>query len=162
MRFKDKVTIVTGAASGIGKAVAQGFAKEGGIAIILDKLEKEGQNAAEGIEAQGGRAEAMKLDATDGEKVKSAVKTIAEKWGRIDILINNIGWVEVTPFMETDEAIWRKSLDLNLLVPLRFCHEILPYMMKQQYGRIVNIASIAGRMPRPWAVSGWSWTSGSG
>ena len=153
MRFKDKVTIVTGAANGIGKAIAQGFAREGGIVVILDRLEEEARNVAEGIESQGGRAEAMKVEATEGEEVKSVVKKIAEKWGRIDILINDIGWVEIVPFLETDEAIWRKSLDLNLLIPLRFCREVLPYMVKQQYGRIVNIASIAARQPRPMAVA---------
>lgn len=153
MRFKDKVTIVTGAARGIGKATARGFAREGAIVNILDVLEEEARATAREIASQGGRAEAMKVDATRGEEVKSAVKKIADKWGRIDILINNIGWVEVVPFLESDESIWRKSMDLNLLVPLRFCREVLPYMVKQKYGRVINIASIAGRQPRPLAVA---------
>lgn len=153
MRFKDRVTIVTGGASGIGKATAQGFAKEGGTVIILDRLEEEARSTAKGIESQGGKAVAIKVEATEGQEVKSALEKIAEKWGRIDILINNIGSSESVSFLETDEALWRKVLDLNLMVPLFFCRAVLPYMVKQQYGRIVNIASIAGRQPRPMAVA---------
>jgi len=81
------------------------------------------------------------------------VGKIAEEQGRIDILINNLGWSESVPFLESDEALWRKVLDLNLMSTLLCCHAVLPYMMKQQYGRIVNIASIAGRQPRPMAVA---------
>jgi len=153
VRFKDRVTIVTGGASGIGKATAQGFAKEGSVVLILDRLEEEGKNTVKEIETQGGKAVAMKVDATEGQQVKNAVEKIAEVWGRIDILINSIGGSESRPFLKTDEALWLQVLDLNLMVPLRFCRAVLPYMVKQQYGRIVNIASIAGRQPRPLAVA---------
>jgi len=153
MRFKDKITIVTGGACGLGRAIAQGFSKEGALVIILDKLEEEAKNIAKGIESEGGKAAALKVDATQGQEVINTVEKIAEKWDRIDILINNIGWNETIPFLETDEALWRKSLDINLLVPLRFCRAVLPYMVKQKYGRVVNIASIAARQPRPMAVA---------
>ncbi|MFQ5997192.1 MAG: SDR family NAD(P)-dependent oxidoreductase [Dehalococcoidales bacterium] len=152
MRFKDKVTIVTGGASGLGKAIAQGFAKEEAFVIILDKSEDEAKRTTREIESQGGSAVAIRVEATDGREVRSVIAEIAEKWGRIDILINNIGGGESIPFLETDEALWHKILELNLIVPLRFCHAVLPYMVKQKYGRVVNIASIAGRQPRPMAV----------
>jgi len=153
MRFKDKITLVTGGACGLGRAIVRCFANEGALVIILDKAEEEAGNTARGIESQGGRAVALKVDATQGKEVTNVVDEIAEKWGRIDILINNIGWNECVPFLETDEELWRTSLDINLLVPMRFCHAVLPYMVKQQYGRVVNIASIAGRQPRPMAVT---------
>jgi len=153
MRFKDKITLVTGGACGLGRAIVRCFANEGALVIILDKAEEEAGNTARGIESQGGRAVALKVDATQGKEVTNIVDEIAEKWGRIDILINNIGWNECVPFLETDEELWRTSLDINLLVPMRFCHAVLPYMVKQQYGRVVNIASIAGRQPRPMAVT---------
>jgi NAD(P)-dependent dehydrogenase (short-subunit alcohol dehydrogenase family) len=153
MRFKDKITLVTGGACGLGRAIAQCLAREGALVIILDKAEEEAKNTARGIESQGGRAVALKVDATQGKEVTNVVDEIAEKWGRIDILINNIGWNECVPFLETDEELWRTSLDINLLVPMRFCRAVLPYMVKQQYGRVVNIASIAGRQPRPMAVT---------
>ncbi len=153
MRFKDRVTLVTGGASGLGRAIARGFGAEGAQVIILDKLEAEANNTAQGIESQGGKAMALRVDATRGQEVIKAVEKIAGKWGSIDILINNIGWNECLPFLETDEELWRLSLDINLLVPLRFCHAVLPYMVKQKYGRVVNIASAAGRQPRPFAVT---------
>ena len=153
MRFKDKITLVTGGACGLGRAIVRCFANEGALVIILDKAEEEAGNTARGIESQGGRAVALKVDATQGKEVTNVVDEIAEKWGRIDILINNIGWNECVPFLETDEELWGTSLDINLLVPMRFCHAVLPYMVKQQYGRVVNIASIAGRQPRPMAVT---------
>ena len=151
MRFKDRVTIVTGAAQGIGKAIAQGFAKESADVIIVDKSEGANATASE-IKAGGGKASALKCDATKSQEVKDVVKQIMEKWGRIDILVNNIGWNESIPFLETDEELWYKSLEINLLVPIRFCHTVLPHMVKQKSGRVVNIASIAGRQPRPYAL----------
>jgi len=153
VRFKDRVTIITGGASGLGKITAQGFAREGSTVIILDILEEKARSTAQEMEAQGGKAVQIKVDVTKGQEVKSVVGKIAEEQGRIDILINNLGWSESVPFLESDEALWRKVLDLNLMSTLLCCHAVLPYMMKQQYGRIVNIASIAGRQPRPMAVS---------
>jgi len=153
MKFKDKVTLVTGGACGLGRAIAQCFAKEGALVIVLDKAEAEAVNTAREIESQGGKAVALKVDATQGQEVLNVVDKIVEKWGRIDILVNNIGWNECISFLETDEELWRTSLDINLLIPMRFCRAVLPYMVKQQYGRVVNIASIAGRQPRPMAVT---------
>jgi len=152
MRFKDRVAIVTGSAQGIGKAIAQGFAGEGAEVILLDKSE-EAKSTARAIESGGGKASAMICDATSGQEVKDTVKQIIEKWGRIDILVNNIGWNESIPFLESDEALWYRSLDINLLVPMRLCHAVLPHMIKQKSGRVVNISSIAGRQPRPYAVA---------
>ena len=153
MRFKDRVTIVTGGAGGLGKVTAQDFAREGSTVIILDIIEEKARSVAGEIEALGGKAVATKVDATKRQEVKRAVEKIAREWGRIDILINCLGWSESVPFLESDEALWRKVLDLNLISMLLCCHAVLPYMIKQQYGRIVNIASIAGRQPRPMAVA---------
>lgn len=149
---KDKVSIVTGAGRGIGKAIAQRLAKAGALVIVLDKLEEEGQCTVREIEAQGGKAVAMKVDATDGQLVKNAVEEIITQWRRIDILINNIGWNKPTPFLESDEELWHQLLDINLMIPLRFCRWVLPYMVKQQYGRVVNISSIAGLCPWPGSI----------
>jgi len=147
MRFKDRVTIVTGGARGIGKAVAQGFASEGAAVTIMDRLGEEANNTAREIQSQGGKVAAMTIEATNSQQVKSAVKKVANEWGRIDILINNLGYAEYMPFLKTDEAQWDLMLDINLKAHLRFCHAVLPYMVKQQYGKIVSTASYAGRMP---------------
>ncbi len=152
VRFKDRVVIVTGGARGIGQTIAKAFARAGGIVAIPDILEGEGKNTVKEIEAEGGQAVAMKVDATDREQVKQFVEKIASDFGKIDILVNNIGFVKTIPFLETDETFWQQSIELNLTVGLRFCHLVLPHMVEQQYGRVVNISSIAGRNPRPMAV----------
>lgn len=153
MPFKDRVTLVTGGADGIGRAIAEGFAREGADVIILDIAEEKAKRTASEIKSRGGKASVVKCDATNPQEVKDAVKQVIDKWGKIDILVNNIGWNESIAFLETDEALWLKSLNINLLVPMRFCHAVLPHMIKQKFGRIVNIASIAGRQPRPMALA---------
>jgi NAD(P)-dependent dehydrogenase (short-subunit alcohol dehydrogenase family) len=153
MRFKDKVTIVTGGASGIGKAITEGFAGEGSIVIIIDIDEVKAKGTVKEIESRGGKAVATKVDATNGQEVKSTVDRIIREQGRIDILVNNVGRSESLPFLEANETIWRKVLNLNLIAPLLFCHSVLPYMVKQRYGRVVSIASTAGRQPRPFGVA---------
>lgn len=150
--LKGKITVVTGGARGIGKAIAQRFAQEGNLVVIPDILEKEVQKTVEEIASLGGKAAAMKIDARDGQQVKECVERIVKQWGRIDILINNIGWNKPTPFLESDESLWRQILDLNFLVPLRFCHAVLPHMIKKRYGRIVSISSQQARRPAPMAI----------
>jgi 2-hydroxycyclohexanecarboxyl-CoA dehydrogenase len=147
-----KISIVTGAGKGIGKVIAQSLAKMGAVVIILDKMQEEGQSTAKEIETQGGKAVAMEVEATDGQSVKDAIEKIITQWRRIDVLINNIGWNKPTPFLDSDEELWYQLLDINLMVPLRFCRWVLPYMQKQQYGRIVNIASLAGLVPWPGSI----------
>ena len=153
MKFKDKITIVTGGATGIGKAIAQAFGKEGATVLILDKNKTEADAAVINIKKAGGKAAAYRLDATRTGRIQSTIDRIIRKWGRIDILVNNIGWSENISFLETDETLWRKVIELNLIAPLNFCRWVLPHMVKKKYGRIVSIASIAGRQPRPSAVS---------
>lgn len=153
LRFKDTITIVTGGATGIGRAIAQAFGREGATVLILDKQEVEGRKTAGEIKAKGGKAEGITLDATKVEEVKKAIAEIIAGWGRIDILVNNIGWSENIAFLETDESLWRKVIDLNLLVPMNFCRWVLPHMVERKSGRIINIASIGGRQPRPNAVA---------
>lgn len=150
--LEGKVTIVTGSAKGIGKAIAQRFAREDTFVIIMDMLEDEGQKAIREIESEGGKALLIKMNAGDGQEVIDSVQKAVAQKGRIDILINNIGFSFPKPFIETDEEYWRKHLDLNLMTTLRFSHAVLPHMIKQQYGRIVNISSVQGRRAASGAV----------
>ncbi len=150
--LKDRVTLVTGGARGIGQAIAQEFARHGAQVLILDKLQQEGRATAESIAEAGGRATAITVDATDPEQLRDVVARIAIDFRRIDILVNNIGYNDPTPFLESDEALWQQLLDVNLLTALRFCRAVLPHMVDQQYGRIVNISSIAGIHPWPGSV----------
>jgi 2-hydroxycyclohexanecarboxyl-CoA dehydrogenase len=150
--FQDQVIVVTGAARGIGKAIAQTMAQAGGHMMILDILEEEAAQVADGIVAAGGAATAMAVDATDAGQVEDVVGRIVTDWRQIDVLVNNIGWNNPTPFLESDEALWQQLLDVNLLTGLRFCRAVLPHMVNRQEGRIVNIASIAAIHPWPGSV----------
>ena len=151
-RFRDRVAVVTGGAQGIGQAIAEGFGKAGGTVLILDKLTDEGKAVAQAIGDAGGQAAALTVDATDGQQVQDVIDRLILDYGRIDILINNIGWNNPTPFLESDETLWRHLLDVNLLTALRFCRVTLPHMIERRYGRIVSISSIAGLHPWPGSV----------
>lgn len=153
MRFKDKVTIVSGGADGLGRCISLGFGREGSLVYICDiALNKAGKTVRE-IEAAGGRAYPLKVDVSRRADIQQAVDRVLAEQKRIDILVNNVGWTDTLPFLETDEQRWRRVIDLNLICTMNFCHVVLPHMMARKSGRIVNIASIAGRQPRPLAVA---------
>lgn len=152
MEFKDMVVVVAGGAGGIGEKIAQGFAREGGMMIILDSAEEEAQKVVREIESSGGKAFVVVVDATKEDKIKDAIAGIAGKFGRIDVLVNSIGWNKPMPFLETPESIWYRIIELNLMVTVRLCKAVLPYMIKQKFGRIINISSQQGRRAAPQAA----------
>jgi len=152
MKFKDMVVVVAGGAGGIGEKIAQGFAREGGKTIILDSAEEGAQKVVREIESSGGKAFAVVVDATKEDKVKDAIDGIVEKFGRIDVLVNCIGWNKPMPFLETPESVWYRMIELNVMVTVRLCKAVLPYMIKQKFGRIINISSQQGRRAAPQAA----------
>ena len=153
MRFKEKVAIVSGGAVGLGRAISLGFGQEGAAVYICDiDLEKANKTADE-ISSQGGRASAIKVDVSHRQEIDGAVDEVMKREQKIDILVNNVGWTDTIPFLETDEKRWRRVLDMNLICTMNFCQAVLPYMIASNYGRIVNISSIAGRQARPLAVA---------
>ena len=153
MRFKEKVAIVSGGAVGLGRAISLGFGREGAAVYICDiDLEKANKTADE-ISSQGGRASAIKVDVSHRQEIDGAVDEVMKREQKIDILVNNVGWTDTIPFLETDEKRWRRVLDMNLICTMNFCQAVLPHMIARNYGRIVNISSIAGRQARPLAVA---------
>ena len=122
--LKGKTAIVTGGAAGIGAAITQRFIEEGTRVVVFDL------NGAE------------KVDITDYEAVKRAV----EKAGPVDILVNNAGWDMFKPFLKTDPAFWQKIISINLVGPMNLMHCVLPGMVARGGGKVVNIASDAGRV----------------
>jgi 2-hydroxycyclohexanecarboxyl-CoA dehydrogenase len=152
MRFKDMVVVVAGGAGGIGEKIAQGFAREGGKTIILDSAEEGAQKVVRDIESGGGKASVVVVDATKEDKVKDAIDGIVKKFGRIDVLVNSIGWNKPMPFLETPESIWYRAIELNVMVTVRLCKAVLPYMIKQEFGRIINLSSQQGRRAAPQAM----------
>ena len=144
--LKEKVAIVTGAGSGIGRAIALRLAAEGAIVGVFD-INPGGANETAGlIEAAGGRAFATVCDITDYPAVKAAVATFETAAGPTNILVNNAGWDTPMPFLKTDEAFWKKVVAINYFGPLHVTHAVAQGMSDRKSGRIVNIASDAGRV----------------
>jgi len=141
MRLKDKVTIITGAAQGIGATFAAGFAKEGATIVIADILD--GKEVAEAIEKSGGEAIFVKTDVTKQNECDALAKAASDRFGSIDILINNaaiFGDLVTGPFMEISDEEWRRVMDVNAGGPFRCTKAVFPYM-KDKGGKIVNVSS---------------------
>jgi NAD(P)-dependent dehydrogenase (short-subunit alcohol dehydrogenase family) len=145
-RFGGKVAFVTGAASGIGRAAALAFSREGASVVAVDVSEQANRETAHIIEEQGGRALAVRCDVTHAEDVKAALAKTAEDFGRLDFAFNNAGIEPKKPAPTADysEEEWDRIIDINLRgVFLCMKHEI-PLILKQGGGAIVNVSSGAG------------------
>jgi 2-hydroxycyclohexanecarboxyl-CoA dehydrogenase len=141
-----RIALVTGGARGIGAAIARGLAQDGMAVVIADVLTREGRETAESIKRSGGTALAIELDVTDSASVGVGVALARERFGQIDVLVNNAGWDRYRPFVDTDEAFWEQILDVNFKGGLRLTRVILPEMIERRWGRVVNISSDAGRV----------------
>jgi 3-oxoacyl-[acyl-carrier protein] reductase len=143
--IKDKVALITGASKGIGKATALELARNGAkIAINYNNSEKEAREVLEEIKKIGSEVIMIKADVSKSEEVNKMVKEIVDKFGRIDILVNNSGFVEQAKFEDITEDMWNKIIDINLKGVFNCIKAVLPVMKKQNEGKIINIASIAG------------------
>ena len=144
--FTGKVAFVTGAASGIGRAAALAFAREGASVVVADVSEQGNQETARMIEEQGGRALAVRCDVTRGEDVRAALDTTVEAFGRLDVAFNNAG-VEpkkVVPTAEVEEEEWDRIINIDLRGVFLCMKYEIPLMLKQGGGAIVNTSSGAG------------------
>ena len=144
--------LVTGAASGIGRAIAMRLAREGARVGIVDLDADAGNAARDAIRADGGRADAYAVDITDFEAVEEAVARFEADAGRIDGLVNNAGWDRAHEFLDTEPDFWRKVIDIDLNGVFYCCKAVVPHMIEGGYGRIVNTASIAGKEGNPNAA----------
>jgi NAD(P)-dependent dehydrogenase (short-subunit alcohol dehydrogenase family) len=144
-RLANKVAIVTGAAHGIGRAIAQLFAEEGAWVLVVDIDHEAGAAAVQEISGQGGLAEFLSADVSKQEDVDRAVQAAAHQAGRIDVLVNNVAhlgdWLDVGG--ATPEQ-WQHSFAISLLGAARFTRAVLPWMTPQKSGSIINVASIQG------------------
>jgi len=139
MRLKDKVAIITGAARGIGAAFALGFGKEGAKVVIGDI--RDGQKIVDAIEKAGGQALYLKTDVTKQDQCNALAQAAVERFGSIDILINNAGTlVTIKPFMEVTTEEWMQIMETNTLGPFHCTKAVFPHM-KEKGGRIINISS---------------------
>jgi glucose 1-dehydrogenase len=139
MRFQDKICLVTGAASGIGRATAERLAAEGGRVAVVDLNADAAREVAAGIQARGGQAIPLPTDVGDAEQVRRAVEAVAKKWGRVDVLVNNAALMRFAPVVETAEADWDRVIRANLNSVFNFTRLCLPLM---KTGAIVNVSSV--------------------
>ena len=145
--LKGKTAIVTGAGSGIGRAIALRLGAEGITVGVFDINPSGAAETVSAIEAAGGQAVGAICDITDYAAVTSAVAGFEARTGRgTDILVNNAGWDTPMPFLKTDEAFWKKVTAINWFGPLHMTHAVAQGMAARKSGRIVNIASDAGRV----------------
>jgi 3-oxoacyl-[acyl-carrier protein] reductase len=143
MKLKDKVAIITGAGQGIGKEIALTFAKEGAKVVVTDITGKE-EEVAEEIKKMGREAIAVKVDVSKMEDAKKMAEEALKAFGRIDILVNNAGIYPFKPFVEMTESDWDKVINVNLKGTFNCTKAVVEAMIKQKYGKIINITSIAG------------------
>jgi len=146
MKLKARAAVVTGGASGIGRAIAQALAREAARVAVLDLDETGARETATAIERAGGTAAAYRVDVTDVAAVDHTIDAVAARWGGLHVLVNCAGWDKPMPFVETTPEFWDKILAVNLRGPLACTRAALRHMIKAEYGKIVTIASDAGRV----------------
>jgi 2-hydroxycyclohexanecarboxyl-CoA dehydrogenase len=141
-----RVAFVTGGAQGIGAGISEALGSNGFHVAVADLNLDAAQETVARITDAGGRAFAIHVDVTDTESVIGAVKTVAAELGEIEIAVNNAGWDDFMPFVETNEDFWNRILDINFKGALRVCHNVVPGMVERGFGRVINIGSDAGRV----------------
>ena len=144
-RFEGRVAIVTGAGRGIGRALAERFASDGAAVVVADLAEAAAEETVGAVEAAGGRAIAVHADVTRPEDVAALAATAMDRFGRIDILVNNAGILRSTPAAEVSPEEWHLVIDANLTGSFLCARAAYPALRDSGHGRIVNIASMAGR-----------------
>jgi 3-oxoacyl-[acyl-carrier protein] reductase len=148
--LKDKVAIVTGASRGMGKAFALEFAQEGAKLLLPDINLKGAESVAQEIKAKGGKAVAMETDISRQEDTMMMAEEVIQQYGRVDILVNNAAiWygVDPRPWDVWTEKEWDQMFDVNARGTWLVCKAIVPLMVKQKKGKIINMASIVDRVP---------------
>lgn len=143
--FKNKVAVVTGSTRGIGKAIALAFARAGANVVVCGRDLKKAQEAANEIKKAGkGRCAAFKCDVSRSSDVKNMIEAAVAEFGKIDILVNNAGVVDSGSLTELTEGSWDRTIDVDLKGVFLCSQAVAKHMMKRKYGKIINIASIAG------------------
>ncbi len=155
MRLKDKIALITGAASGMGESAARIFASEGAKVVVADVLEKEGGRVADSIKAQGREALFMRLDVSDENQWLEALRAIVSKYGRLDILVNNAGISGAVPDRMSTEY-FDKLMSVNTRGTFLGMKSAFPEMQKTGGGSIVNVSSVSGFVGQEFVHMGYN------
>jgi 3-oxoacyl-[acyl-carrier protein] reductase len=150
MRLENQVAIITGAASGMGKATAELFASEGATVIVADLPTSPGDSVVADIVGNGGKAKFIPVDVTDPAQVQALVDTVVREFGQVDIMYNNAGLpMSFTPIEEVSDAYYEKMMAVNVKGVFLGCRAVAPYMKQRRKGVILSTASTSGVRPRP-------------
>ncbi len=161
MKLKNKVAIITGGGTGIGRAISLAFANEGAAVVVTARNLSRLEEVAKGIKAKGGKTKAIQTDISDHEQVKRMVAQTIDEFGQIDILVNNAAAVPNNNADVADMNLdnWHNTLAANLTGTMLCCREVLKYMIPRRRGSIISISSIAGvsghPAESPYCVSKW-------
>jgi 2-hydroxycyclohexanecarboxyl-CoA dehydrogenase len=142
----DKTALITGGASGIGFATAVALGRAGARVVIADVDRARGSEAESRLRAEAIAAAFMPVDVTDDVSVQSMASALLERDGRVEIVVNVAGWSTIAPFVESTADLWRRIVDINFFGTLRVTHAFLPAMIAHGAGKVVNVASDAGRV----------------
>jgi acetoin reductase-like protein len=153
MRLENNLAIVTGGARGIGRAIALAFAKEGADVTAVDQMKVEMERVAEEIRALGRRSLAIQTDVSNKAQVEAMVQETVDAFGRVDILVNSAGVSMIMPFLELEEEEWNLIHNVNLKGVYFCCQAVIPYMIGQGKGKIINIASKSGKTGNSWQAA---------
>lgn len=159
-RFVDTVVMISGAANGIGKACAHRFADEGANIACLDVVEKANKAVAAECQEKGVEAIDLICDVTDPDSVKAAVDAVLKEWGRIDVFVGSAGIYTGSPLVEVPLEQWQRTIDINLTGIFLTNQAVVPTMIEQKSGSIINISSMAGKTS--WVASAEYSSSKSG
>ncbi len=153
LELPGRVAIVTGAARGIGFAIAERLARAGAHVVVADVAEEGAAAAVERLREGGGKAAAAVVDVTRAEEVSAMVERALDDFGKLDILVNNAGITgRDAPLWEITDEDWEKVLSLNLTATFYCCRAVLPHMRERRSGAIVNVASISGKEGNPGMI----------
>ncbi|MBI4637535.1 MAG: SDR family oxidoreductase [Candidatus Rokubacteria bacterium] len=149
----NRVALVTGGGRGIGRVIALGLAREGCHVAVGARTRGQVEETAALARDLGVRALAVDLDVTDGATLTPAVSEVIASLGPVDVLVNNAGIAESAPFNRTDPGLWDRHLRVNVTGPYLLTREVLPGMLERRWGRVINIASLAGLYGAPYVTA---------
>lgn len=142
----QRVAFVTGAGRGIGREIARTLASKSMKVIVSDVNRENAEETVSIVQNEGGEAVAVYCDVTNLESVQEAVASSLTHFQTIDVLVNNAGWDKIEPFLKSEPSTWKTIIDINMMGQIHTCKEVLPVMIKNGYGKVINIASDSGRV----------------